>query len=91
MEPKVHLATVLTSPRPCPRMPHTGRYRKPMRRSGKIRDSACTMIDKVADPARIAIISGVQSAGAADVGNPARWNQTSPPMATMLASAGAHM
>ena len=25
MEPKVHLATVLTSPRPCPRMPQTGR------------------------------------------------------------------
>ena len=24
MEPKVHFATVLTSPRPWPRMPHTG-------------------------------------------------------------------
>ena len=43
-------------------------------------------IDRVADPARIAIIAGVQSAGAAAVGYPARWNQTRPTMATMFAS-----
>ena len=62
-----------------------------MRRRGMSSDTAWMTIDRVADPARMATISGVQSAGAAEVGKPARWNQTSPAMATMLARAGAHM
>ena len=60
---KVHAATFPAEPNPTPRNPQTGRYRKPMRRRGMTRKSACRAIDSVLDPARIQIIVGVQSAG----------------------------
>ena len=90
-EPKLHFATSETPSKPCPRKPHRGRYRKPIRRSGTMSAAAWSAMDRVAVPARIAIISAVQSPGSARTGSPAATNQPRPPMATTLATSGAQV